>query len=120
MTRGALLAACAEPDILVTNNGGPPPGNFRQWGRDEWIAAVDANMLAPLLLIRDAIEGMVERRFGRIGREDADRDRGSSVEPVILNDHGGSRLAGEAAGRNGPYVAAVQRPVRSDTASMKS
>ncbi len=65
-TRAALLAVCAEPDILVTNNGGPPPGHFRQWGRDEWIAAVDANMLAPLLLIRDVIDGMVERRFGRI------------------------------------------------------
>jgi 3-oxoacyl-[acyl-carrier protein] reductase len=65
-TRAALLAACAEPDIVVTNNGGPPPGRFEQWGRDEWIAAVDANMLAPLLLIRDAIDGMVERRFGRI------------------------------------------------------
>ncbi len=65
-TRAALLGACAEPDILVTNNGGPPPGRFQQWGRDEWIAAVDANMLAPLLLIRDVIDGMVERRFGRI------------------------------------------------------
>ncbi len=56
----------AEPDILVTNNGGPPPGQFQQWGRDEWIAAVDANMLAPLLLIRDVLDGMVTRRFGRI------------------------------------------------------
>ncbi len=65
-TRVALLAACAEPDILVTNNGGPPPGRFQQWGRDEWISAVDANMLAPLLLIRDVLDGMVERRFGRI------------------------------------------------------
>jgi len=66
VTRVAVLAACAAPDILVTNNGGPPPGQFGQWGRDEWIAAVDANMLAPLLLIRDVVEGMVERRFGRI------------------------------------------------------
>ena len=65
-TRAALLDACAEPDILVTNNGGPPPGRFQQWGRDEWIAAVDANMLAPLLLIRDVLDGMVARRFGRI------------------------------------------------------
>jgi 3-oxoacyl-[acyl-carrier protein] reductase len=65
-TRGALLAACEEPDIVVTNNGGPSPGEFRQWGRDEWIGAVEANMLAPLLLIRDVLDGMVERRFGRI------------------------------------------------------
>ncbi len=65
-TRAALLEACPAPDILVTNNGGPPPGRFSDWGRDEWIAAVDANMVAPLLLIHDVLEGMVERRFGRI------------------------------------------------------
>lgn len=65
-TRAALLDACPAPDILVTNNGGPPPGQFSQWGRDEWIAAVDANMVAPLLLIHDVLDGMVERRFGRI------------------------------------------------------
>jgi 3-oxoacyl-[acyl-carrier protein] reductase len=65
-TRDALVGAWATPDILVTNNGGPPPGRFGSWGRDEWVAAVDANMLAPLLLIRDVLEGMVARRFGRI------------------------------------------------------
>ena len=65
-TRAALIEACPEPDILVTNNGGPPPGQFQQWGRAEWIEAVDANMLAPLLLVRDVLEGMVARRFGRI------------------------------------------------------
>lgn len=65
-TRAALLEACPAPDILVTNNGGPPPGQFAHWGRDEWIDAVDANMVAPLLLIHDVLDGMVERRFGRI------------------------------------------------------
>jgi len=65
-TRSALLTACPAPDILVTNNGGPPPGQFRQWDRDDWIGAVDANLIAPLLLIRDVIDGMVERRFGRV------------------------------------------------------
>jgi 3-oxoacyl-[acyl-carrier protein] reductase len=65
-TRDALLAACPEPDILVTNNGGPPPGRFQDWDRDAWIAALDANMLAPLLMIRGVLDGMVERRFGRI------------------------------------------------------
>lgn len=65
-TRAALLAACPAPDIVVTNNAGPPPGRFQQWEREDWIAAVDANMLAPLLLIRDVLDGMVERRFGRI------------------------------------------------------
>ncbi len=65
-TRQALLAACPAPDILVTNNGGPPPGRFQDWDRDAWIAACDANMLTPLLLIRGVLDGMVERRFGRI------------------------------------------------------
>ncbi|MEM8924134.1 MAG: SDR family oxidoreductase [Actinomycetota bacterium] len=65
-TRAALLASCHRPDILVTNNGGPAPGRFQDWGRDEWLAALDANMLAPALLIRAVLDGMVERRFGRI------------------------------------------------------
>jgi len=65
-TRAALLAACPAPDILVTNNGGPAPGRLQDWDRDAWIAALDANMLAPLLLIREALDGMVERGFGRI------------------------------------------------------
>jgi len=64
--RAAALAACPAPDILVNNAGGPPPGDFRDWGRDEWIAAVDANMLTPILLIRAVVDGMLARRFGRI------------------------------------------------------
>ena len=65
-TQQALLAACPEPDILVNNNGGPTPGRFADWDRDAWIAALDANMLAPLAMIRLVLEGMQERRFGRI------------------------------------------------------
>lgn len=65
-TRAALLQACPAPDILVNNNGGPPPGRFRDWDRDAWIAALDANLLAAVLMIRDVVDGMVERRFGRI------------------------------------------------------
>lgn len=65
-TRAALLEACPEPDIVVTNNGGPPPGSFAAWTSADWHAAIDANMLAPLLLIRDVLDGMVARRFGRI------------------------------------------------------
>jgi 3-oxoacyl-[acyl-carrier protein] reductase len=64
--RAAALAACPEPDILVNNAGGPPPGDFRDWDRDAWIAAVDANMLTPILLIRAVVDGMLARRFGRI------------------------------------------------------
>ncbi len=65
-TRDAILQACPEPDILVNNNGGPPPGRFQDWDRDAWVAALDANMLAPVLMIRAVIDGMAARRFGRI------------------------------------------------------
>lgn len=64
--RRAALQACPQPDILVTNAGGPPPGDFRQFSRDDWIAAVDANMLTPIALIREVVDGMIERKFGRI------------------------------------------------------
>jgi 3-oxoacyl-[acyl-carrier protein] reductase len=64
--RTAALAACPSPDILVNNAGGPPPGDFRQWDRETWIKALDANMLAPILLIRAVVDRMIERRFGRI------------------------------------------------------
>jgi 3-oxoacyl-[acyl-carrier protein] reductase len=64
--RAAALAACPSPDILVNNAGGPPPGDFRQWDRETWIKALDANMLAPILLIRAVVDRMIERRFGRI------------------------------------------------------
>lgn len=64
--REAALAACPEPDILVNNAGGPPPGDFREWDREHWMRALDANMLTPILLIRAVVDGMVARRFGRI------------------------------------------------------
>lgn len=64
--RASALAACPAPDILVNNAGGPPPGDFREWGRDEWIKAVDANMLTPIFLIKSVVDGMIARKFGRI------------------------------------------------------
>jgi 3-oxoacyl-[acyl-carrier protein] reductase len=64
--RAAALAACPDPDILVNNAGGPPAGDFRQWERDDWIRALDANMLTPIFLIRAVIDGMIARKFGRI------------------------------------------------------
>jgi 3-oxoacyl-[acyl-carrier protein] reductase len=64
--RAAVLVACPEPDILVNNAGGPPPGDFRDWDRDTWIKAVDANMITPILLIKATVDGMIARRFGRI------------------------------------------------------
>ena len=64
--RAAALKACPSPDILVNNAGGPPPGDFRAWGRDEWIKAIDANMLTPIELIKATVDGMIARKFGRI------------------------------------------------------
>jgi 3-oxoacyl-[acyl-carrier protein] reductase len=64
--RAALLDACPEPDILVTNNGGPAPAPFGAHDIDAWRAALDANMLAPLALIQAVLDGMRARRFGRI------------------------------------------------------
>jgi len=64
--RNALLAACPEPDILVNNAGGPPPGDFRDWDRDDWIKALDANMLTAIFLIKATVDGMIARRFGRV------------------------------------------------------
>lgn len=64
--RAAALAACPDPDILVNNAGGPPPGDFHDWEREDWIRALDANMLAPIFLIKATVDGMIGRRFGRI------------------------------------------------------
>ncbi len=64
--RAAALAACPRPDILVTNAGGPPPGDFRDWSREDWLRALDANMLTPIELIKATVDGMIARQFGRI------------------------------------------------------
>lgn len=64
--RQALIDTLPNADILVNNNEGPPPGAFQQWGTAEWQAALDANLLAPVFMIKALIEGMKERRFGRI------------------------------------------------------
>ena len=64
--RAAAFAAHAEYDIVITNAGGPPPGDFRDWNREAWIQAVDANMLTPIELIKATVDGMAARGFGRI------------------------------------------------------
>ena len=68
--RAAAFAAPGGPgtafDIVVTNAGGPPPGDFREWERDAWIKALDANMLTPIWLIKATLDGMAERGFGRV------------------------------------------------------
>lgn len=68
--RAAVFSIADGPgrdfDIVVTNAGGPPPGDFREWDRDAWMRAVDANMLTPIELIRATVDGMAQRGFGRI------------------------------------------------------
>ncbi len=64
--RESALAACPQVDILVNNAGGPPPGDFRDWSRDDWLKALDANMLTPIELIKATIDAMAERGYGRI------------------------------------------------------
>ena len=62
----ALFAACPEPDILINNNGGPPPAEFRALDRAAIEAGIAQNMLTPIALIQRVLDGMVARRFGRI------------------------------------------------------
>ena len=64
--RSAVLAACPEPDILVNNNAGPPPGQLSDWDHSAWMGALESNLLAAALLMREVIPGMRQRRFGRI------------------------------------------------------
>ncbi len=64
--REAVFAVRRDFDIVVTNAGGPPTGDFRDWDRETWIKAVDANMLTPIELMKATVDGMAERGFGRI------------------------------------------------------
>ena len=64
--RAAALAASGDLDILVNNAGGPPPGDFRDWGLEEWNKALNNNMLTAIELMKATVDGMIERRFGRI------------------------------------------------------
>lgn len=64
--REAIFAKRKDFDIVVTNAGGPPPGDFRDWDRDAWIKAVDANMLTPIELLKATVDGMAARGYGRI------------------------------------------------------
>ena len=68
--RSAALSVPGGPgsafDIVVTNAGGPPPGDFRAWDREAWLKALDANMITPIELIKATVDGMAQRGFGRI------------------------------------------------------
>ncbi|MFN0316142.1 MAG: SDR family oxidoreductase [Burkholderiales bacterium] len=64
--RAKVLAACPAPDILVNNAGGPPRGDFRDWSEEDWMKAVNGNMITPIMLIKAVVDGMIARKFGRI------------------------------------------------------
>ena len=64
--RTLVWALRRDFDIVITNAGGPPPGDFRQWDRETWVKALDANMLTPIELIKATVDGMAARGFGRI------------------------------------------------------
>ncbi len=64
--RAAILTVCPAPDILVNNSGGPPSGNFRDWDRAAWMDALNNNMLGAIFMIKDTVDGMIARKFGRI------------------------------------------------------
>src|SRR5215471_933707 len=63
VAREAALKACPQVDILINNAGGPPPGDFRDWSRDDWIKALDGNMLTAIELIKATVDKMMARKF---------------------------------------------------------
>jgi 3-oxoacyl-[acyl-carrier protein] reductase len=95
--RAHIFAAHPDFDILVTNAGGPAPGDFRTWERDTWIAALDANMLAPIALIRQVVDGMMGRCFGRIVNITSSAVK-SPVDGLGLSTGARSGLTGFVAG----------------------
>lgn len=64
--RERIVAACPEPDILVNNNAGPAPGDWATFQREDWLGALESNLLAPIALIQAFVPGMRARRFGRV------------------------------------------------------
>jgi 3-oxoacyl-[acyl-carrier protein] reductase len=95
--RAAALAACPEPDILINNAGGPPPGDFRNWSRDDWIKALDANMLTPIELIKATVDKMIARKFGRIVNITSGAVK-SPIDELGLSNGARSGLTGFVAG----------------------
>ena len=95
--RAAALAACPDPDILVNNAGGPPPGDFRNWSLDDWVKALDANMLTPIELIKATVDGMIARRFGRVVNITSTSVK-APLPPLGLSNGARSGLTGFVAG----------------------
>jgi 3-oxoacyl-[acyl-carrier protein] reductase len=95
--RAAVFALRKDFDIVVTNAGGPPPGDFRDWDRDAWLKAVDANMLTPIELIKATVDGMAARGFGRIVNITSSSVK-SPIDILGLSNGARSGLTGFVAG----------------------
>ncbi|MBM3407823.1 MAG: SDR family oxidoreductase [Betaproteobacteria bacterium] len=95
--RAQVLAACPQVDILINNAGGPPPGDFRNWTRDDWVKALDGNMLTPIELIKATVDGMIARRFGRIVNITSSSVK-APIEVLGLSNGARSGLTGFVAG----------------------
>ena len=95
--RAAVFAVRKDFDIVVTNAGGPPPGDFREWDREAWIKAVDANMLTPIELIKATVDGMAARGFGRIVNITSSAVK-SPIDILGLSNGARSGLTGFVAG----------------------
>src|SRR3954469_5199001 len=95
--RDKVFAQRREFDIVVTNAGGPPPGDFRDWDREAWIKAVDANMLTPIELIKATVDGMAARGFGRIVNITSSSVK-SPIDVLGLSNGARSGLTGFVAG----------------------
>ena len=103
--RAAVFAVRRDFDIVVTNAGGPPPGDFRDWDRDAWIKAVDANMLTPIELIKATVDGMAARGFGRIINITSSAVK-SPIDILGLSNGARSGLTGFVAGVSRSALAA--------------
>ena len=103
--RAAVFAVRRDFDIVITNAGGPPPGAFRDWDRDAWIKAVDANMLTPIELIKATIDGMIARGFGRIVNITSSAVK-APIDILGLSNGARSGLTGFVAGVSRSKIAA--------------
>ena len=118
--RDRALAACPQPDILVNNAGGPPPGDFRDWDRDAWLRALDANMLTPIELIKATVDGMMARKWGRIvnitGKSEPEGLNGAFAAKAAM--HSWSKGLSREVGKHGITVNCVP-PGRIDSEQIR-
>ncbi len=130
--RAAVLAAAGDIDILVTNAGGPPPGTWSEWTRDDFVRAIDANMLTPIALMQALMPGMIAQGWGRVVNITSAAVR-SPIAALGLSNTARSGLTGFVAGTSRqvaphgviinnllPGIHATDRAVSLDTAVVKA